>query len=643
MFNLFRSRNKAVRYTLGAVLLLVALAMVVTLIPGFMSFGGGGENIVAEIGSEALTVRDVQRNIQDQLRNKTFPREMASVYVPIIINQMISERAVAYEAERLGFEVTDADVALTVQSLLPQLFPGGKFVGKEIYAQQLAQMNLTIPEFEDNVRKQMLLIRLTNLAIRGEVVTDEEIEAEYRKGEEKIKIDYIAISPADLRSEVKLTVKEMRDYFEKNQNSFKIGEKRDARILVVDQDEIAKTVSAPEEALRKAYEASKDRFRTPERVKVRHILIMTANKPADQKAKLKVKAEDILKQLKAGADFAELAKKYSDDTGTAAKGGELGWIVRGQTVANFENTAFRLKPGELSDVISTEYGFHIVQVEKKEKAHLKPFEEVKDELASEHNKQLIYDKMQSLADQAHAELIKNPLQADEIAKRLGLIVYKVNKVSLTDSIPEVGGSADMQEAIRTLPRGGVSPVYQMGESRLGMAVVTETYPERPAKFAEVEDQLRQVLISRKVQELAAKKQKKLEELLSKEGADLDKIARKMGLKVKRSPEFTRSANNVEGLGAATYMLKAFEEPVGAIVGPLNAMGNIIVCKVVAKIPADMTKLAAQRERIATEIRKQKAKQRQSLFEDGILAKLINDGKLKINNRTIKRIVSNYTS
>ncbi len=420
MFDLFRSRAKAVRYLLGAVLMLVAISMVVTLIPGFVGASYAPDDVVAEIGDEVLTTRDVQLVIQQQLRNNAFPRDMTSVFVPMIVNQMISERAVAYQAERMGFRITDADVARSVRAMFPQLFDNGRFAGKDVYAQFLAQNNLTIPEFESNVRKQLLLERLMNLALEGQVVTDHEIEAEFRRRNEKIKVEYIALNPADYRSSVTLTPEEIREYFEQNKASYKIPEKRDALVLVVDESEIAKTASIPEEQLRRDYQASLDRFRTPERVKVRHILLKTTGKSEQEKQAIKARAEDLLKQLKAGADFAELAKKHSEDTGTAINGGEMDWIVRGQTVENFEKVAFSLQPGQLSDVISTEYGLHIVQLLDKEQARLRPFEEVKDELAEERRRQFVYDRMQSLADQARAELVKAPLRGEALARRLGI-------------------------------------------------------------------------------------------------------------------------------------------------------------------------------------------------------------------------------
>lgn len=642
MFDLFRSRAKAVRYLLGALLLLVALSMVVTLIPGFVGASYAPDNIVAKIGDEVLTTRDVQLTVQQRLRSNSIPREMVSVYVPMIVNQMISERAVAYQAERMGFRVTDEDVARTVQSILPQLFSGGKFAGKDVYAQFLAQNNLTIPEFEASVRQQMLLERLMNLVVAGQIVTDEEIEAEFRRRNEKIKVEYVSFAPNDYRATATVTPQEIKDYYDQNKAGFKIPEKRDALVLVVDQNEVAKSASVAEEELRRQYQASMDRFRTPERVKVRHILLKTTDKSEQEKQEIKAKAEDLLKQIKAGADFAELAKKYSEDPGTASNGGELDWITHGQTVESFEKTAFSLKPGEISGVITTEYGFHIVQVLDKEPARLRPFEEVKDELAKEAQQQFVFDRMQSLADQARAELVRNPLQGAEIARKLGVAALPVNRVGSGDSIPEIRASADMQEAIRTLPRGGVTPVYEIGQNRLGVAAVTEVYPERPAELADVEEQIRSTLVSQKTNQIVAEKRKQLEAAVKEVGNDLQKIARAVGLTVKTSEEFNRQGSLAGSISAA-YFEKAFEAPEGAIVGPVNAGNQTVVCKVVAKIPADMTQLAAERENLRQQLQRQKTQMRRALFEDGVLTELINKGKVKVYDRNIQRLVSLYKS
>jgi len=319
MFDLFRSRAKAVRYLLGAILMLVAISMVVTLIPGFGTDIGSQDQVVAEIGGEPLTVLEVSQTVQMQIRNRAFPSEMASIYVPQIINQMISERVVAYEAERQGFEVTKSDVAQAIETIFPQLFQDGRFAGQDVYAAYLAQQNVTVPQFEASLRRQLLTNKLQILVREGVVVTPAEVEREYRLRNEKVKIEYAKVSPEKYRSEVDVTPEDVQAEFEKNRSTFNIPEKRSFQVVVIDEAQVEQSLTIPDSELRRAYETEKDRFRTPERVKVRHVLLKTTDVPKDEIPKITAKAEDLLKKLRQGADFAELARQNSEDPGSAER------------------------------------------------------------------------------------------------------------------------------------------------------------------------------------------------------------------------------------------------------------------------------------------------------------------------------------
>jgi peptidyl-prolyl cis-trans isomerase D len=213
MFDLFRSRDRAVRYLLGALLGLVALSLVVTLIPGYGTPAAQPEQVVAEIGGEPLTVREVQTTIQGALRGKQIPAEMVQFYVPQLIDQMITERAVAYQAERLGFRITDEELANAIRSMLASYFPGGN-PSRDEYQRFLAQQSLGIDQFERNVRQNLLLLRLQNIALEGAVVTPQEVEREYRRRNDKIKVEYVKWTPpTDLRSQVTVTPEDMKSYY----------------------------------------------------------------------------------------------------------------------------------------------------------------------------------------------------------------------------------------------------------------------------------------------------------------------------------------------------------------------------------------------------------------------------------------------
>src|SRR5581483_2487871 len=181
MFDLFRSRDKAVRYLLGALLMLVALSMVITLVPGFGSSSGAQDPVLAEVAGQTITVPEVPRAIHAAARSRSLPAEMMPHYIPRLIEQLLTERALAYEARRLGYKISEADIAAAIQGLSPNLFQDGKFVGKDAYAAVLAQQNLSIQDFERDLGRQLLATRLRNVALEGSLVSPQEIEQEFKK------------------------------------------------------------------------------------------------------------------------------------------------------------------------------------------------------------------------------------------------------------------------------------------------------------------------------------------------------------------------------------------------------------------------------------------------------------------------------
>jgi peptidyl-prolyl cis-trans isomerase D len=642
MFDLFRSRDKAVRYILGGVLTLVALSMVVTLIPGFGSGSAGGseQTIVAEIGGDPLTVREVQTTLQAAMRDKPFPPEMIQIYIPQLVDQMISERALAYQAERMGFQVTDEDVARAIRTMIPMVFQDGRF-NRDMYMEFLSRQNLSIPEFESNVKKNLLLLKLQNLAIEGVVVNPKEIEDEFRRRNDKVKVDYIEFTPDKFRSQVQVSKEEIEQEFNKDKASFRVPEKRTFDLIIADESRAGEGIDLPEAELRAAYDLNKDRYRLQERVKVRHILVKTEGKPKEEAPKLEAKANDLLKQIKGGADFAKLAKENSEDTGSAPRGGDLDWVVRGQTVKAFEETAYKLKPKEISDVVKTEYGFHIIQVMEKEEARIRPFEEVKAELAAEKKRQFVLDRVQRTAEQARTALMSTPDRAREIAAQLKLTYHRAEKVATGDPLQEIGVHREFESVAWGLPKNGVTPVLSAPGNKLVLGVVADIIPSRQAEFADVEKDIRTRLETTKGQNVAM--QKAAEAVAkAKAGTDIKQLAKSYGLEAKTTPEFDRTGE-AQGIGTATYLNEAFTSDVGAVFGPLNIGDRRFVVRVAGKSPADLNRLATERDNVRMSLKRQKALARKELFEDGLVTELIREGKVKRYDAAIQRLRQNYRS
>lgn len=640
MFHLFRSRDKLVRIVLTVFLGLVGLSMVTYLIPnsGMDTTSTPDNPVVATIGKEQLTLQQVSKAVQNVTQSRNMPRELLAIYVPQIVQQMISERAMAYEAGRLGIRVStdDTDNAI-IESLPPQVVKDGKVDSATLDA-LLAQQGASMGDLRNDTARSLLVSRLRQIVGEGVVVSPQEIEADFHRKNDKTRIQYAVLSPAKYQAEAEPTEAEIKAYYDAHKASFQTPERRSLGVIVLDPTKVK--IAPPSEAqLRKDYNANLDRFRTPERVQARHILIKS---DASNDAAMKSKAEGVLKLLQQGQDFAVLAQKNSDDPGSKDKGGELGWLQKGQTVPEFEKSAFSLQPGQTSGLVKTEYGYHIIQVEKHEQAHLQSFDEVKNQLETEYNQRASSDDLQKMADKAAAEMHKDPLHPEKAAEAIGVPLIRADNLQAGDPIPEVGAAKELTDAITPLRKGDVAgPVILQG-NKIVIASVTDYQPAHQATLEEAKSDVRNKASQEKLQKILAAKAGELMAKAQAAGGDLEKAAKEMGVEVKTSMDVDRQGA-FEGVGAASSVPEAFTKPDGALFGPLNVTGGQLVGKVIAKTPANMAELAKQSDAIRAELKQKKEGDRSTLFEEGLKKRLTAEGKLKINQEALARVIANYTN
>lgn len=642
MFDLFRSRDKAVRILLAALLGLVGLSMVTYLIPGqgtTYDTSPGSTQVLATVGKTDLTNQEVSKIVQKMTRDRQMPPELLSIYVPQIVQQMISDRALEYEAARLGMKVSPEETENAIfDTLPPELVKGGK-VDSTILTAVLAQQGMTLPQLKIDTARQLLITRLKQMVIEGVVVSPAEIEKEFHRKADKIKLQYVMINGDKFRAEAEPSEAEIKSYYDAHKAIFTTPEKRSMGIVVLDPMKVGLMVPATDADLRREYNTSQEQFRTPERVQVRHILVKS---DASNDAAMKTKAEGVLKQIQAGGDFATLAKANSDDPGSGAQGGELGFIVKGQTVPEFEKSAFSLQVGQTSGLVKTTYGYHILQVEKHEQAHLQTLDEAKPQLLSQFSRRMANEQMQKLSDKIVAELHKDPLHPEKAAAAANAALFVATNVASGDPYPGVGVSKEFSDAVAALRKGEVTagPVV-LQDGKVALASVTDYQAARASTFEEARSDARnkagqdklQAIVDKKAADLIAK---------AKETGDLEKAAKSMGLDVKTSEEVDRQGA-IEGVGSAATFNESFDKPLNAIVGPLPMGANKVIAKTVAKIPADLAGLATQRAGIRDEIKQQKERDRAQLFEDGLKKRLEAEGKLKVHQDLITQLVKTYTA
>jgi peptidyl-prolyl cis-trans isomerase D len=641
MFDLFRSREKSVRILLSVMLGLVALSMITYLIPG----SGSGINsstadktLVASVGKEEVTAQEVSRTIQNMTRNRQLPPELLSIYVPQIVQQMINERTMAYEADRIGLKVSseEADTAI-FDTLPPQLIKDGKVDGATLNA-MLQQQGLTLANLKSTTARQLLVSKLEQIVAQGIIVSPADVDNEYRKRNEKVKIEYALLTPAKYQAQAEPSEAEIRAYYDAHKADFKVPEKRSFAIIVLDPAKIAAGNMPTDAQLQSEYSSRRNDFMSPERVKVRHILLKS---DASNDAVIKAKAEGLLKQLKAGGDFAKLAKENSEDPGSKDQGGEVGWMVRGQMVPEFEKAGFSMKVGETSGLVKTTYGYHILQVEAHEDAHLQTLDEVKGQLVVDLQKRQASQMMQSLSDKVIAQLRKDPAHPETAAALAGTTVIEAKNIQSGDPIPGVGASKEFTDATASMRKGEVTagPVV-LADGKAVIATVTDVQSAHGASYEEGHEEAKTKATQEKLQKILADKANELITKAQSMGGDLAKAAKSMNVDVKTSPDVDRQGP-IESVGTASTITDVFSKPVGSLLGPQSVTGGRLVAKIVAKTPADMAGVGAQSEALRNEIRQQRARDRAQLFQEGLKDRLKADGKLKVYQDVINRIVQSY--
>jgi peptidyl-prolyl cis-trans isomerase D len=641
MFDLFRSRDKAVRWLLTGMLVLVALSMVTYLIPGSgtgTTGSGADATVAAQIGKDKITSQDISRAIQNMTRNRQLPPELLSIYVPQIVNQLINERMLAYEANRMGLKVSDDEANnAIIDTLPPQLVKDGKVDGATLNA-MLQQEGISLASLKDSTARQLLVSRLQQIVVSSVVVSPKEIENEFRKRNEKVKLQYAVLTDSKYQAEAEPTDAELHAYYDSHKSDFRIPEKRSYAILVLDPAVIGAQSVPTEAQLQSEYNNRRAEFQVSERVKARHILLKA---DASNDAQVKPKAEALLKQIQGGADFAKLAKENSQDTGSGSQGGELGWIVRGQTVPEFEKSAFSLGVGQTSGLVKTTYGYHIIQVEAHEQAHLQPFDDVKAQLIMDYQKRQANQKMQDLSDKAIAALRKDSSHPEQIAQSLGLQLVQANNIAAGDALPTLGASKEFDDAVASLRKGEVTagPVALQNGKAL-VAAVTDVQPAHQATFDEAKADVKTQAGKEKMAKLVAEKAKELAAKTQSMGGDLEKAAKSMNIEVKTSQDVDRQGA-IESVGTASTITDAFTKPVGTILGPQSIATGQLVAKIISKTPADLSLLPVQMAAIRDELKQQKQRDRAQLFQEGLKSKLTADGTLKIHQDVINRIVQSY--
>jgi peptidyl-prolyl cis-trans isomerase D len=547
-----------------------------------------------------------------------------------ILNQMVDERAALAEADRVGISVSDEEVRQRIFAM-PAFQENGQFIGDSRY-QQLLRMQrppLSPSEFEDNVRHGLAVEKLRASLTDWLSVPDTELEKEYRRRNDKVKLAVVSFTADNFRSQVSASDAEVASYFDAHKNDFKIPEKRKIRYLLIDIDAMRAKVSIPQADVEKEYKNNEEQYKTPEQVRASHILLKTEGK---DDAAVKAKAEEILKQAKSGADFAELAKKNSEDEASAKNGGDLDYFGKGRMVPEFDAAVFAMEPGQISDLVKTQYGYHIIKLVDKKPATTRPYAQVQQQL----HDQLAYQRAQAQAAdlaQTLEKQIKSAADLDKVGKAQGLAVQESGFFARDEPILGLGPAPEAANKAFDMKQGEVAGPLRASRGFVFETMVARQDPYVP-KVEEVKERVRDEVIKQKARDASKAKAAEIASKLKAAG-DFEKAAKAAGLEAKTTELITRDSP-IPDLGNAPAVTDAaFKLPQGAVSDPIATDNGTAVVKVLEKKEVATEEWTTSKDKFREEL----LTDRRNRFFSAYMGKAKQKMKIEVNRESLQRAVS----
>ncbi|MDQ2834327.1 MAG: peptidyl-prolyl cis-trans isomerase [Acidobacteriota bacterium] len=623
MIRILQQDNRITKIIFAVIIGFAVITMVITLVPGIFDNATTNDSSVyatvkepgffGRIAGDSTPIKMVEVNqlASRQLQQQHLPDFLLPYMVQRAGQIMVQRAILKHEADRMNLQVSDEDLRRELQTgpFAQYLFPNGQYIGDDAYINFVqSAFQTTRSDFEQQVKSDMELNRLQALITGGVSVSDAAVRQAYLTDGTKVKFDYAVISSDDLRKTINPTDAELQAFFKSNAARYANAIPETRRIEYVSFDASNLPGGKPQvtdSEVQAYYNAHQDQYQVKEQAKVRHILIaVPAGADAKTDAAAKAKAEDVLKQVKGGGNFAELAKKDSDDPGSKDQGGELGWLDRGKTVPEFEKAAFSLPVGQTSDLIKTQFGYHILQVEDKKTAHLRPLDEVKAEIVPILEQQRAGAAEQTFASSLATDAKKNGL--DKAAAAKGLHMVTTDYVAKDGVIAGLAdGSGLLTQAFAT--NKGADPASVSTGDGYAVFQVMDVKASHAPDFAEYKTHILEDYREQQVPQMLSAQLNKLDDR-AKVLNSLQKAAAEMNVPVKTSDLVGKDAQ-VPELGAMSGPGSvAFSLAKGAVSGPINAGRVGVVLSVIDKqepTAEDMAKnLNATREKLLDQQREE---------------------------------------
>ncbi|HKY21585.1 MAG TPA: peptidylprolyl isomerase [Vicinamibacterales bacterium] len=621
-------------------LVVVVLAFIALYFPEFVgpaqTLRPSGDRL-ATIDSRAISVADFRRRYLAQMRDmqaryggKLTDELLQQMQIPQqVLQQMIQEKAEISEAERAGITVSDAEVRAQIMAF-PGLQEKGQFIGEERYRQLLQQQNppLTPADFEQSVRESLMLDKFRAGLTEWMSVSDADVEREYKRRNEKVVLDVVAILADNFKAQVTPSDADISSHFDGNKESYRVPDRRKIRFVRISAADLAGTIKVSRADVERVYNERLGSYTTPEQIRASHILLTTEGK---QDAAVRTQAEQVLKAVKAGGDFAALAKKHSQDASNAQQGGDLDYFARGRMVPAFETAAFALKPGETSDLVKTEFGYHIIKVTDRKPAIVRAlsepdvYKEIETQLLREQAEQQTVKVAAAIAAEA-----KTPQALDRAAAAHGLKVEESGFFARGGMIEGLGPQSAVSTAAFELADNTVSAPIAGPIGQVVFTVSSKQDSYLP-KLDEVRSRVRDDVIATRAVALAKQRADTLAAQL-KTAPNFQAAAKSAGLEAVTTNPVARDAV-IPNIGRSPEIdAMAFSSPVGTVSGAISTPQGAAIVKVASRQDVNPADYAMARDKFRAEL----LNERRSRFYQTYMDKAREKMKVDIDPEALKR-------
>ena len=646
MIRFLQKDSRIIKGVFVAIIAVACITMVITLVPGIFSDASTTGNTYASIRSggyfgrvfgpsREITTPEVQQVAQRLLQQQKLPDFALPYMMPRAGQALIQREILMQEANHMGLQVTDNDLRYELQNgpFAAYLFPKGQFVGDDGYVNFVqSAFGMSKEDFEKQLKEELSIQRLETLITGGVFVSDKEVRDSYIQKGTKVKFQYAVLNSADVRKEINPSDNDLQTFFKQNAARYKDADPETRKIAYIafTPDQVpGGTPQVNDSAISQYYSAHQKDYQVPDQVKVRHILIkVPTGSDAKADGEARAKAEDVLKQVRAGGNFAQLASKYSDDPGSKVQGGELGFIQHGVTVPEFDKAAFSLNPGQTSDLVKTQFGYHIIQSEQKDTAHTKPLAEVKDRISETIAGQMKAQQEQNFASSLAAQAKSSSLQKTADAHHLQVVTTDyISSTGVIAGLPD--GSKLLTQAFSAKPNsapmvvgtGEGFAVFQVLDVKAAHAPTFEEY--KAHLIEDFRDQQLPQLMARKTTDLAN---------AAHAGNDLEKAAKQFGATVKTSDLVGRDAQVPELGSLAQEAPQVFDLSVNQMSGPIHTSRNGAVVKLLEKQTPSTDEIAKNLDETKQQLIGQRRQEAFEVFVTSLTDKYQKDGRIRMNNK-----------